>query len=110
MHTAPSHGWVDVGSSLEAQLGCWPGALLVMSLFKRLLGLSCSMAAEFQERVFQETRRGNCQYLGARAWKLAWHHWSHILSVSHGACPDVLIIKPVGFLIYGDDCVMTLKS
>lgn len=58
---------MDVSCPLGAPPGYWLGALVLldMSLFKRLLGPSYSMAAELQERVLQDTGRGSCQYLEA---------------------------------------------
>ena len=71
-----------------------------MNLFKGLLGLPYSMAAESQESVVQEAGRGNSQYHETRAWKPAQHPWCHILLISHRVCPGVLTVKPVGFLFY----------
>ena len=72
-----SLAWLAYVDGLCLSAGAWracgPGALLPlhMNLFKELLGILYSMAAESQEWVFQEAGRGNSQYHETWVWKLA---------------------------------------
>ena len=67
--------WVLIWDSLlEA-------SVLHVGLSVGLLGHPNSMAAGFQEQVFQEKGRRNGKFLNAWPWQLAQHHFRHVLLV-----------------------------